>query len=280
MKTLYVSDLDGTLLHSDATMSDNSILWINDLIDRGLLFTYATARPFTSASSVTKGLIVSLPIITYNGAFLVDPSGRTIFSCLFCDMEKKHIAGIIEKHRISPLVYTYSCGAEKVSYTQNRLSKGIQKYLSLRRGDKRMNPLPDTEDPYSGDVFYFTCIADIEDLLPMYEALRCDTDAFHCVLQPESYTGEYWLEIMPKEANKANAIQRLKAMVGCDRVISFGDALNDIPMFTICDECYAVQNAVQELKSIATAVIESNDEDGVAKWLSAHHRIGCHEEGE
>ena len=44
-------------------------------------------------------------------------------------------------------------------------------------------------------------------------------------------------------------------------------------MFQSSDECYAVENAVEELKKMATAVIESNNDDGVAKWLNAHvHR--------
>ena len=52
--------------------------------------------------------------------------------------------------------------------------------------------------------------------------------------------------------------------------MSFGDAVNDIPMFRISDECYAVENAVDELKEIATAVIADNDNDGVARWLEAN----------
>jgi hydroxymethylpyrimidine pyrophosphatase-like HAD family hydrolase len=39
-------------------------------------------------------------------------------------------------------------------------------------------------------------------------------------------------------------------------------------MFEIADECYAVENADPRLKSIATAIIEGNNDDGVAKWLS------------
>ena len=50
-------------------------------------------------------------------------------------------------------------------------------------------------------------------------------------------------------------------------MVSFGDAINDIPMFQVSDECYAVSNAVDELKKIATGIIESNEEDGVARWL-------------
>ena len=89
-------------------------------------------------------------------------------------------------------------------------------------------------------------------------------------MQQELYRPEYWCEIMPAKASKANAIRKLKEMRGCSRVISFGDAINDIPMFEISDECYAVENAVDELKAVATGVIESNEEDGVAKWLLSH----------
>lgn len=81
------------------------------------------------------------------------------------------------------------------------------------------------------------------------------------------------MEIMPKKASKAEAIKRLKEIWRCDRVVSFGDAVNDIPMFEISDECYAVANAVPELKAYATGEIASNDEDGVAKWLAQFGRI-------
>ena len=68
------------------------------------------------------------------------------------------------------------------------------------------------------------------------------------------------------------AIIKLKKIWNCDKVISFGDAINDIPMFGISDACYAVENAVKELKEIATGVIGSNDEDGVANWLKEEVR--------
>lgn len=52
-----------------------------------------------------------------------------------------------------------------------------------------------------------------------------------------------------------------------DEIISFGDNLNDISMFLASDESYAVANAKQEVKERATGVIESNDDDGVAKFI-------------
>lgn len=78
---------------------------------------------------------------------------------------------------------------------------------------------------------------------------------------------------MPVRATKAEAIRTLLKLWDCDRIVSFGDAINDIPMFEISDECYAVANAVPELKNIATGVIGDNDHDGVARWLLGHALI-------
>lgn len=54
------------------------------------------------------------------------------------------------------------------------------------------------------------------------------------------------------------------------KVVSFGDAVNDIPMFQVSDEAYAVENAVEELKALATGIIDSNENNGVARWLREH----------
>ena len=115
-------------------------------------------------------------------------------------------------------------------------------------------------------MFYFTCIGEKEELQPVYDLFSADS-RYRCTIQQELYRPEYWCEIMPARASKANAIRKLKAMWNCDRVVSFGDAVNDLPMFDISDECYAVANAVEELKAAADGIIESNEDDGVAKWL-------------
>lgn len=48
---------------------------------------------------------------------------------------------------------------------------------------------------------------------------------------------------------------------------------NDIDMFELADESYAVQNADEQLKRYATSVISSNDEDGVAHWLEDNYIV-------
>ena len=78
------------------------------------------------------------------------------------------------------------------------------------------------------------------------------------------------LEIYHTSSSKANAINYLKNYFHFDKLITFGDNLNDIPMFKISDECYAVENAAEELKNISTKVIDSNDKDAVAKFILEH----------
>lgn len=121
---------------------------------------------------------------------------------------------------------------------------------------------------HTDGCFYFTCIDSEEKLYPLYRQFK---EEFYCVYQKDIYSGEQWLEIMPAKTSKANGrTENLARLLGCRRIVCFCDGKNDIPMFRIADEYYAVANAAPELKEIATDIIPSNNEDGVAKWLLAH----------
>ena len=99
------------------------------------------------------------------------------------------------------------------------------------------------------------------------------------VFQVDLYTREQWLEIMPKAASKASAALWLKSSLGCGRLVVFGDGENDVDLFEAADEAYAVANAADVLKAVATGVIGANDEDGVARWLDAHARCAAQTQG-
>ena len=75
---------------------------------------------------------------------------------------------------------------------------------------------------------------------------------------------------MNYNANKSLAAKYLKESLKADKLICFGDNLNDVPLFKFADEKYAVKNAYDELKKLATGIIGSNNEDGVAKFLENH----------
>ncbi|MDE6844934.1 MAG: HAD family hydrolase [Lachnospiraceae bacterium] len=270
MKVLYVSDLDGTLLHSDAKISDYTNQVINQLTSEGMLFSYATARSYLTATKVTKGLHAKIPIITYNGAVILQNNTFEILAKnTFSKEEKEEILNELLCHGIYPIVYSYISGKEKFSYLVNKCNRATYEFLLTRKGDIRDTPVESDNRLGCGDVFYFTCIDKYEKLEPLYIRLK---EKYHCIFQKDIYSGEQWLEIIPKTVSKANAILQLKEYLGAEYIVAFGDGKNDIEMFEIADESYAVENAVDELKALATGIIENNDSDGVAKWL---YRLHC-----
>ena len=267
MKTLYVSDLDGTLLRSDVSTSDYTNRTINRLARQGMLFSYATARSYSTSAKVTRGLDAHIPLIVYNGAMIVDNVTGEILLSNFFGSDAHEVLSDLLAHGVVPIVYAFVDGVERFSYVPARSSRGVLDFVASRRGDRRDNPVNSTEDLYRGDIFYFACIGEEEKLEPLERKYR---DVYHTVYQKDIYSGEQWLEIMPLAASKSNAIRQLREKLGCDRLVVFGDGKNDVDMFELADEGYAVSNAAPELKAVATAVIGSNDEDAVAHWLSEH----------
>ena len=81
----------------------------------------------------------------------------------------------------------------------------------------------------------------------------------------------YSCDIIVKKASKARAVKKLNEKLRCDKVIVFGNDVNDISLFKIADESYAVENAEDEIKKYVDATIKSNDEDGVARWLEKNY---------
>ena len=93
MKTLYVSDLDGTLLRSDISASAYTNETINRLAGEGMLFSYATARSYNTSAKVTRGLDARIPLIVYNGAFVIDnATGKIMISNFFGGEAKEMVS--------------------------------------------------------------------------------------------------------------------------------------------------------------------------------------------
>lgn len=269
MKTLYLSDLDGTLLRPDETISAYTSSTINDLAAQGMIFSYATARSYVTSKKVTKGLRAKIPLIVYNGAFVRDNVTEDILIANYFENNVRELLQQLLDQDVYPIVYSYIGGVETFSYIEEACTKGMADFLITRKGDPRANPVTDTESLLQGNCFYITCIGQPEKLEPLYKIYK---EQYHCVYQQDIYTKEQWLEIMPRKASKAHAALQLKKLSGCSRLVAFGDGKNDLDLFAVADESYAVENAVEELKAAATGVILSNQEDGVAKWLKHHVR--------
>ena len=166
-------------------------------------------------------------------------------------------------------MYAFRDGIEKFSYVPELVSRAAAEFLQEKKGDIRDNPVPDTVSLMEGKIFYFTCIDEEEKLLPIYEKFK---EKYQCLYTKDIYSGDYWLEILPNNATKAKAAHELKKLLNCTKVICFGDGTNDIEMFKYADEAYAVSNAHPELKKYATDIIESNENDGVARWLIENYK--------
>lgn len=269
-KTLYVTDLDGTLLSRDKTVSEFSARAIDSLIERGMNFACATARSYYAAEFFLSGIKAPFPIVVHNGTFIFEKgSKKELFANGFSKNEAKRIVDTFVDNGVYPLVFANVDGRELGSYLAERESEGMRIYHDSHKNDPRNAPVDSIDMLTRGNVFHVASFDDGEKLSDVYKILK---DEFSCVLYRDLYSDWPLLEIHPRLSSKANAILMLCDILGCDRVVSFGDGKNDVSMFEISDECYAVANAEDELKAIATAVIESNDCDGVAKWLLENYK--------
>ncbi len=262
--TLYISDLDGTLLTSGQNVSRESLEIINGLTDKGMMFSYATARSIITARKVTDGLKTKYPVIVNNGAFIIDSTtGERHVKNVFTHDEAEEIYALLSEHGISPLIYSMMGSEEKFSYVPEKLTRGMKDFLDTRKDDPRHRP-SSGKDMLQGEMFYFSCIDDAGTMSKAYNELK---EHFHCIYGLDIYSGDQWLEILPVKANKANAVLQLKEYLGADKLVVFGDGINDTEMFRAADECYAVENASPELKALADGVIGGNNDNSVAKFL-------------
>ena len=122
------------------------------------------------------------------------------------------------------------------------------------------------DEMFQGTPGYVTMIGSRETIAPLYEKVK-QYKGWESLFQKDTYRDEFWLEICPQNCTKAKSILKLKEQLGFEKLVVFGDSLNDISMFKIADESYAVANAMDELKKIATHIIGSNEEDSVVDLL-------------
>ncbi len=279
--TLFVSDIDGTLLRDDRTLSDFTRETLNGLIDRGLLFTVASARSITSIRPLLRGLRLTLPVIEFNGAFLTDFSTGEHYSTFSIphDIATSCIRAITETGG-SPFVSTVAAGTDFLSYGEIT-NDGMVWYLSDRTeaADPRLRNVADTLECLAEDVVCFTVI----EREPLAHAIR---DAVRTVgsglietnLSAHRYSPEWWwLTVHSGDARKDRAVARLAEHAGLRdvRVVAFGDDVNDIAMIALADTGVAVRNAHPDVIRAADHVIGSNEQDAVADYIAREFDRSC-----
>ena len=270
LKPLYVTDLDGTLMRSDKTISAQSVETVNRLIAAGMCFTIATAHTIRSAAPIVREIGFRLPVITLNGTVLADAkTGKRIEAALFSPEETAELKRRLHGRSGNMIVKAYFGEELHRTFLEDSVNTAFSAYLEEHHSDPFMRGVRTEEELFAGDVCYLSLIAPKEDLEPLLDDLSASS-RWETHFQKDTYRDEYWLEIFPKGSSKAEAMRKVMKLSGCDGLVVFGDSSNDLSGFLAADECYAVRNASPELKAAATAVIGSNDEDAVAGWLAAH----------
>lgn len=269
MKELFLSDLDGTLLDSDAKLSKRTTAILNELIAGGLNFTAATARAKETTLDILKDLNFKLPLILMNGVLIYDAATDKFINVEYLNPNtSKQISEVFTKHNAAGLMYKLVGGETITNYESFDLPH-MQAFFDERTksGSRKFVKSDSFYQDIDESVIYFVLIDRREPLLRIKEDIE-KIPGVEITMYRDIYTEDlYFFEVFSSNASKANAAQHLKKHLGADKLIAFGDNYNDISMFETCDECYAVANARTKLKDLATSTIASCSEDGVAEFL-------------
>ncbi len=269
-KTLYISDLDGTLLNSSKELSPFTRETLNKFISMGGHFSVATARTAASTTKILADLDVKVPAVLMNGAVIYDlRSERYIKTESIPEDKARMVIDIINEYGISGFMYVIRNGI-LVTYYENLKTRQMREFHDERvqRYYKSFEQVESfIHKSAENNVIYFTLIDEYEGLSCVYNELK-DRGGIDMTLYKDIYEPELWyLEIYSINASKFNAVSFLRREYGYDRVVGYGDNNNDIPMQKACDEFYAVANGVEQLRALSTAVIGSNSDDGVARHI-------------
>lgn len=269
MKTLFLTDLDGTFLNSKAEVTEKSASIINELIQKGVLFTLSTARTHATVLEMFSHVKLNVPLVLMNGVLIFDPVKKVTVSTVGIDRKSALLVlDIFKKHKKEPMLYYENNGKLRIYY-KDLANKYQQDYINNRSENSIkeffFNDSPTL--PQNGESpVYIVTLDPYDKLKEIYEEVS-KIEALNCMFYRDNYTNCYFLEIMSKSVSKGTGALKVKELVGADRIVAFGDNLNDIPIFEVADESYAVSNAHDNLKKMATGVIGSNDEDAVALFI-------------
>jgi|GEM_PF-237817 HAD-superfamily hydrolase, subfamily IIB len=265
MKTLYISDLDGTLLNADAELSQYTLENLNQLIADGLNFTVATARSASTAPTILNGLNLNLPAILMNGVCIYDLKSHSYIHSYKLNKDScRFLFDTLDEFGLYGFLYSlgsiYYVNADSV-HASNFVEERIRKY------GKVFTKVDSFTECINDDLIYFSVADSYENLIEVYAKLSVDLE-LNIEFYQDIYDKDYWyLEICDKNASKYNAVKFLRERYNFDKIIGFGDNMNDLPMFKACDYTCAVANAKAEVKSHADEIIDSNINDGVVNWI-------------
>jgi Cof subfamily protein (haloacid dehalogenase superfamily) len=252
---LVVSDVDGTLVTKDKTLTDGAKRAVLRLHDAGIGFTITSSRPPVGMRFLVAPLKITLPIGPFNGSSIVDGDLKPLEQHLIpLDAVKKGIE-VLDKFGVDVWVFTNDAWV-------------------VRRNDGKYVPHEQNtiqHDPVYADDFtpYITRACKIVGASADPELLaRCETAMQqalgHTALAVRSQT--YYLDITPPGVNKGTFVEAMARRLGISSasVATIGDMQNDLAMFKSSGVSIAMGNATDDVKRQATHVTKSNEDEGFA----------------
>ena len=253
---MIVTDLDGTLLKTDKTVSEHTKSILRRCKESGIKMVYATGRGGSAERVVPQGLFDGK--ITYNGA-IAKVGEDIVYNRLMQNQDIRPILEACDKHGIRaaseingkryanfPIsdFWPYVTDFAIVDFSQHELDS-----------EKIYIPAP---TPEQKEI--------LENLLP---------DSIYSVMTHD-ITGDL-LNIMHKEATKSKAVSELAQLWGIlpEEIVAFGDELNDLDMLLYAGMGVAMGNALDEVKDVADFICDINDNDGVARWIEGRIFDNC-----
>jgi Cof subfamily protein (haloacid dehalogenase superfamily) len=265
---LIVFDLDGTLLNRSSAISDYTRETLALLGERGIAYTVATGRTLHATRDLIKGHGFELPQIYKNGVVIWNPRAVGYsHSYLLTQDEVQHVLSAFIAEHTTPFIFTLERGERHAIYHTpllNEVERNLVKMFSKERG---LPILPAAELPADAQITNVSAIGQQESIARVV-----------AMVEPESHLVAYmgvamedknlcWVDIHHSDGSKGDAVTTLKNELKAKRVICFGDSDNDLSMFAKADEAYAPENAKEQVKAAATAIIGHHDEDGIARFL-------------
>jgi Cof subfamily protein (haloacid dehalogenase superfamily) len=252
---LLVSDIDGTLVRSDKSLSDAVVAAAQALSAAGTPMSLISARPPSGIRRIAGRLGLTGPLGAFNGGTLFLADGTILSAERLAPDTAGRALALLERPGVTPWLFAdgqwFARTTDNPHVPRERLSAEVEPVL-----DADWAPLLARADKLVGVSDDHGALAALEDEM----AAALSGGATVARSQP------YYLDITAPAANKGDGVAALADAyrVPLTAVAVFGDQRNDLPMFARAGLAVAMGQAPAEVRAAAGHVAASNDEDGVA----------------
>lgn len=253
---LVVTDMDGTLLNNNSEVSDRFFKQFEELKKRNIHFVAASGRQYQSIVHKLDTIKNDISIIAENGGLMQHKSEINIL----LKLSSEDVFKSIEILRRIPDCYIVLCG-RKSAYIETKDDEFISKFSEYYTAYKIVDDLTKVTDDDFMKIAVYHFESSEACILPNISGLTEDYQI--------TVSGQNWLDISHKDANKGYALNRLQEDMGISKneTMVFGDYNNDLHMLELAHFSYAMENAHPNVKKIANFETKSNTNQGVESIL-------------